>query len=606
MSVNMQSTSTARIVLYFLRRHLREFLVLAGLAVVVGALEGFNLAVFIPMLNNLVGLDPSATGSAYKDRTLVNAIYGLVEWIPLKDPFVSAGVLFLMITVVKGVLALGHEYLSAKTTGRLLHQYRVLLLERYRTTPLAKFDDSRVGALVYDLTQPPIMLTRLLYAVPRLLVDLMRFIFILALFLYIEPVITAGVAGVAMIAYLTFSRRLSIYLYHLGVLRRRVEQQMASISTEWLKGVRQIRIGGADGHWIDAFKSNSELARGSYVRSSLLLASPRHVFEMVGFSAMLIGMIWSYSADPQSFRQSLAMISFLALGLIRVLPSVAALARAPLDIRSTMPDVEHLYRQLHETGQQESSGDCTYAGLKDSIAINNLRASYPGRGVVIDGLSLRIPRSSVVAFVGKSGSGKSTLLNLLLGIHRPDSGSVTFDDAAVEMIDRKSLLAHTGYVCQDVVLFYGSVAENIAYFDASIPLARIKWAAKLAQIDEFIESLPNGYDTRVGEGGANLSGGQAQRIAIARALINDPDLLILDEPTSSLDSTAEGAVLAALQHAAEHRTVVLVTHRLLSAKWADEIFVMDQGKIVQQGNFDTLANDPSGPFSGMLREQHPS
>ncbi len=600
----MQSPSTARIVLYFLRRHLREFLLLAGLAVVVGALEGLNLAVFIPMLNNLVGLDPSGTGSAYKERMLVNAIYSLVEWIPLKDPFVSAGVLFLGITFAKGFLALGHEYLSAKTTGRLLHQYRVLLLERYRTTSLAKFDDSRVGALVYNLTQPPIMLTRLFYALPRLLVDLMRFIFILALFLYVEPVITASVAGVALVAYLTFSRRLSIYLYQLGVLRRKVEQQMASISTEWLKGIRQIRIGGADGHWIDAFKANSELARGSYVRSSLLLASPRHVFEMVGFSVMLIGMIWSYSADPLSFRQSLAMISFLALGLVRVLPSVAALARAPLDIRSTMPDVEHLYQQLHEVGQQESPGDRSYAGLKDGISFNDIRASYSGRGVVIASLSLRIPRGSVVAFVGKSGSGKSTLLNLLLGIHRPDSGSVTFDGAGVTTLDRKSLLAHTGYVCQDVVLFYGSVAENITYFDNEIPLNRIKWAARLAQIDEFIEALPNGYDTRVGEGGANLSGGQSQRIAIARALINDPDLLILDEPTSSLDSAAEGAVLAALQHAAARRTVVLVTHRLLSAKWADEIFVLDQGRIVQKGSFDVLAADQSGPFSRMLREQH--
>lgn len=587
--------SPYKILAFFLRRHLAEYSVLTILAVVVGLLEGLNLALFVPLLNVLVGTE----SAAYSGNRFISVVYDVISFIPIDDKFIAAGVLFLGMTLLKGGLSIAHEYFSAKVTGRFLHGYRIELLERNRLMPLRDFQDMRIGAMVYDLTQPPIMLTRLLYMLPRFVVDSMRFFFVFALLVVVEPFATLIFFAGALAVYLLFSRRASLYLYHLGLTRRAVEQSMASIATEWFRGIRGIRIGNAEGHWIEGFTKNSDKAREVYVRTSVALASPRHVFEMVAFSLLLIGLMWSYWANHDAFKDHLATISLFAVGLIRVLPSVAALARAPLDIRTTMPDVEYLYQILKQPVTLEKSGKLAFAGLQESIRLESIDVEYEGRGKVLDRVSLEIPHNTSIAIVGPSGSGKSTLLSLLIGIQRPSRGNLKFDSIELSDIDGGSLFRRIGYVGQDTSLFFGTIRENITFFRQDFSAERIRWAAEIAEIDSFIESLPQGYETKVGEGGVNLSGGQMQRVAIARALLNDPDLLVLDEPTSALDVSSERAVLHALEHAAKDRTVVMVTHKLASVAWADKIYVMDHGKIVQSGTYEKLLADASGRFFQM-------
>jgi len=587
--------SPYQILAFFLYRHLAEYTGLTILAVIVGLLEGLNLALFVPLLNVLVGME----SAVYSGSRLISVVYGVISVVPINDKFMAAGMLFLAMTLLKGGLSIAHEYFSAKVTGRFLHSYRIELLERNRLMPLKDFQDMRIGAMVYDLTQPPIMLTRLLYMLPRFVVDSMRFLFVFALLVAIEPFITLMFFGGALAVYFLFSRRASLYLYHLGLTRRTVEQSMASIATEWFRGIRAIRIGNAESHWIDGFTKNSDKARSVYVRTSVALASPRHVFEMLAFSLLLIGLMWSYSANHDVFKDQLATISLFAVGLIRVLPSIAALTRAPLDIRTTMPDVEYLYRILKQPITSEEHGKLAFAGLEKLIRLENVDVEYEGRGKVLDGVSLEIMRNTSIAIVGPSGSGKSTLLSLLIGIQRPSRGNLKFDSMELTDIDGDSLFRRIGYVGQDTSLFFGTIRDNITFFRQDIPSERIFRAAEIAEIDSFIESLPQSYETKVGEGGVNLSGGQMQRVAIARALLNDPDLLILDEPTSALDVSSERAVLHALQHAAEGRTVVMVTHKLASVAWADRIYVMDHGKIVQSGTYEELLADTSGNFFRM-------
>jgi ABC-type bacteriocin/lantibiotic exporter with double-glycine peptidase domain len=587
--------SPYKILVFFLRRHFVEYLALTVLAVVVGVLEGLNLALFVPLLNVLVGTE----SAAYSGNRFISAIYEVITFVPIDDKFIAAGMLFLGMTLLKGGLSISHEYFSAKVTGRFLHGYRIELLERNRLLPLREFQDMRIGAMVYDLTQPPIMLTRLLYMLPRFVVDSMRFIFVFALLIVVEPLITLMFFAGALSVYLLFTRRASQYLYHLGLTRRAVEQSMASIATEWFRGIRGIRIGNAEGHWIESFTKNSDKAREVYVRTSVALASPRHVFEMVAFSLLLIGLMWAYWANHDAFKDQLATISLFAVGLIRVLPSVAALARAPLDIRTTMPDVEYLYRILQQPVTSEENGKIAFTGLHEAIRLENVDVEYEGRGKALDGVSLEIPQNASIAIVGPSGSGKSTLLNLLIGVQRPNRGNLKFDTTSLSDIDGGSLFRRVGYVGQDTSLFFGTIRDNITFFRQGIPAERVRWAAEIAEIDSFIDSLPQGYETKVGEGGVNLSGGQMQRIAIARALLNNPDLLVLDEPTSALDASSERAVLHALEHAAEGRTVVMVTHKLPSVAWVDRIYVMDHGRIVQSGTYKELLADTSGKFFRM-------
>ena len=171
--------TTSNIILFFLKRHVGIYSALMVLGMVIGVLEAVNLAVFIPMLDNLVGSSPS--GAEGREKYLMQALYWLLNLFPTQDKFVSAGILFLFLTIIKGVLSLWHEYLVALASGNVLKQYRQELIERYRDAPLSYFDQQRAGALTYNLNMPPIMLSKLLYTLPRALIDFLRFFFVMAL-----------------------------------------------------------------------------------------------------------------------------------------------------------------------------------------------------------------------------------------------------------------------------------------------------------------------------------------------------------------------------------------------------------------------------------------
>ena len=377
---------------------------------------------------------------------------------------------------------------------------------------------------------------------------------------------------------------------------------MSAVSTEWLRGVRPIRTAAAEAHWIDNYSLKNEVSRSSYIKTTFLLASPRHVFELIAFSTLFIGMIVSYLSSPSSFSTQVATIGFFAMGLVRVLPSFATLARTPLDIKTMLPDVENLYGILKHLPEKDSDGAVQFSNLKKVISLESVSVEHQDRERALDDVSLDIIKGQIVAFVGSSGAGKTTMLNVLIGAQQPTAGKVIYDDFNLSDLNKSSLLKNIGYVGQDVLLFHGTIKQNIAYFK-DLPIQAIKKAAETAEISNFIDSLPKGYDTMVGEAGVNFSGGQAQRLAIARAIVNNPEILILDEATSALDTSSEKMVVEALQHASENRTVVMVTHRLSTVKWADKIYVLNAGKIVEFGSWIELSSNQNTLFYKMCSEQ---
>jgi subfamily B ATP-binding cassette protein MsbA len=222
------------------------------------------------------------------------------------------------------------------------------------------------------------------------------------------------------------------------------------------------------------------------------------------------------------------------------------------------------------------------------IEFNNISFAYEPQNPVLKGVSLTVPSGKTVALVGPSGSGKSTLVNLALRFFDPDLGKVTIDGQDIARVTIASLRDSIALVTQDPVLFDDTIRANIAYGAKPMDEASVIAAAKAAAAHDFIMTLPKGYDTRVGEAGGLLSGGERQRIAIARAIYKDAPILLLDEPTSSLDSEAEAKVQKALEELMRGRTVLTIAHRLSTVKKADLICVLDQGRIVEAGRHDEL------------------
>jgi ATP-binding cassette subfamily B protein len=240
--------------------------------------------------------------------------------------------------------------------------------------------------------------------------------------------------------------------------------------------------------------------------------------------------------------------------------------------------------------------------LQREIRVADVTFSYNGGPAQLDHVDLTIPAGAWIALVGPSGSGKTTLLRLLLRLYEVGTGGILFDGHDVRIVTQESLRAQMAIVFQEPILFNASIRENICLGKLNATDEEIKAAARVAEIHDFIVSLPHGYETSIGELGNQLSGGERQRIAIARALVRDPAVLLLDEPTSALDATTEAALAATIAKLAHTRTVITVTHRLAAVQHADKIHVLDHGRIVEQGmHRDLVARD--GLYAELWRTQ---
>jgi ATP-binding cassette subfamily B protein len=241
--------------------------------------------------------------------------------------------------------------------------------------------------------------------------------------------------------------------------------------------------------------------------------------------------------------------------------------------------------------------------LQGHIVVNDVEFRYRAHDqAILTGINLDVPPGTTVALVGRSGSGKSTLLRLLAGLLDPTSGSISYDGVDIADVRHRELRARIGFVLQTPYVFDATVAENIAFGSHPVDNDALRRTAQIADVDDFVSRLPLGYDTRIGDGGLKLSGGQAQRIAIARALYRSPPVVFFDEATSALDAESEQTIKQNLDQLARGRTVFIVTHRLTSIRDVDLIVVLDGGRVVETGTHDALLN-AAGLYAHLYRQQ---
>jgi subfamily B ATP-binding cassette protein MsbA len=253
-----------------------------------------------------------------------------------------------------------------------------------------------------------------------------------------------------------------------------------------------------------------------------------------------------------------------------------------------LASAERIFQVLDEPSTEVERPGEGEAGFEREIAFDRVTFRYGDGAPVLSEVSFTIPKGTVVALVGPSGAGKTTLADLVPRFHDPTSGEIRLDDVPLTRLKRRSLRALMGVVSQDTVLLNTTVFANIAYGSPGASRARVEAAAEAANAAGFIRQLPQGFDTVLGERGTRLSGGQRQRIAIARALLRDPPILILDEATSALDTESERLVQQAIDRLMRERTVLVIAHRLATVRDADEIVVLDDGRVVQRGTHDEL------------------
>tara|TARA_R110000787_G_scaffold58117_37_gene132547 strand:- start:1697 stop:3487 length:1791 start_codon:yes stop_codon:yes gene_type:complete len=322
------------------------------------------------------------------------------------------------------------------------------------------------------------------------------------------------------------------------------------------------------------------------------VAAQRNRISLAGLNlgqAIIVagGMTWMLILAANGVaKEQLSIGDFVAINayMLQLFLPLNFLGFVYREIRRALVDMQRMFSLLAiKPVVADIENAPALALAKGNICFENLSFGYTTNRQILHDVSFEIPSGRKLAVVGSSGAGKSTLARLLFRFYEPDAGRITIDGTDIRQVSQESLRKHIGVVPQDTVLFNDTLAYNLTYGCPEASEAHIQRAIQTAHLEAFVNALPDGLKTQVGERGLKLSGGEKQRVAIARALLREPSILIFDEATSSLDSRSEGAILAALRDAAQHRTTLVIAHRLSTITDADEILVLEHGKIVEQG-----------------------
>ncbi len=362
--------------------------------------------------------------------------------------------------------------------------------------------------------------------------------------------------------------------------------EVTEIAGEAIDGYRVVRIFGGEGYEVNKFNRATESSRKNDMK--VAISKALNVFGVQFIIAIGIASI-IYAAIQLSTVITITAGSFLAIiaAMLQLIKPMKTLTTLNATIQRGLAGAESVFDLLNKP-IETSVGEALESPIKGNIVFKQVTFAYRGGQQVLNDVSFEIKAGQAVALVGHSGSGKSTISSLVPRFYEVNQGAITLDGTPIQKISLQSLRSHIALVSQNVTLFNDTLANNIAYGRFDVRRDEIIHAAKLAFADEFIQALPQGYDTLVGENGVLLSGGQRQRLAIARAILKDAPILILDEATSALDSESERFIQAALETVMQHRTTLVIAHRLSTIKRADKIIVMQKGSIVEQGKHDEL------------------
>jgi ATP-binding cassette subfamily B protein len=386
-----------------------------------------------------------------------------------------------------------------------------------------------------------------------------------------------------------------------SLVREKVSLLNSRLSNN-LSGIMTIKSFTSEVYEVERLREDSEAYRQSNRKAIALSAAfvPLiRVIILAGFTAILLfgGM------DVVNGKLAVGTYSVLVFLTQRLLWPLTRLGQT-LDLYQRAMASTRRVMNLLDTPIAIDSGHLSLplTEIKGEIQLKNVTFGYHQDYPILRNLSLTIPEGKTIAIVGSTGSGKSTLVKLLLRLYEIQEGLITLDGINIQDIHLGDLRRSMGLVSQDVFLFHGTVRDNIAYGSPDVTFEQIIQASEIAEAHSFIQKLPQGYDTIVGERGQKLSGGQRQRLAIARAILKDPPILILDEATSAVDNETEAAIVRSLEKITCNRTTIAIAHRLSTIRYADQIYVMEYGEVVEQGTHEDLL-DKNGVYAGLWQVQ---
>ena len=553
-----------------------------------GALaELATIGAVLPFLSLLA--DPGRIGRIPALAAAFNAVGAVTN----SERLLAATVLFIVLAIIAALVRLQLTWSSQNFIFRLGHELAVNIQRRILFQPYTFHINQNTSTLVASLEKVGTLVYYVLLQLMQAAIAVIISIFIIAVLIYVDP-FTALVSAAAFGL---------IYLLVSTLMRRRLDRNSDVIGATWdervkivqesLGGIRDVIIDSSQPVYLEAFRKIDDRFSNAKTNTAFIGAAPRFIIESLGMSLIAILAI-VMAARQGGLAAALPILGALALGAQRLLPMLQQIYvswSVAVGNQSLINQVLELVRLPvdEETAQAEQVAPLPF---RRHIRLENVSFAYPSRRVsAVDDISFEIGRGQRMALIGKTGSGKSTLADLLMGLLEPIDGRIVVDGVSLTRENRRNWQRSIAHVPQAIFLADASIARNIAL---GVPAERIDTervieAAKKAQLDEFVRSLPEGYDSFVGERGIRLSGGQRQRLGIARAIYKQAPVLVLDEATSALDDATESDVMRALDQLGEEgRTIILIAHRLSTISRADLVVRLENGRLVELGSYSEV------------------
>ncbi|EGQ2314867.1 ABC transporter ATP-binding protein [Campylobacter coli] len=540
-------------------------------SIFVSFIETFAISLVMPFIT-------LASDFSYFDRN--KYLISLKEYlnIPVFEIIVYFGVGLIVFYVFRALLNAYYFHLLARFSKGRYHAIAYKVFSKFLNINYEKFTQKNQSEILKSITGEVYNLSTMISSFLLMMSEIFVMLLLYTLMLLVNYKITLFLSLFMIINAFILIKVLSPIVKKAGLKREEAMKNFFEILNTNLNNFKLIKLKTKEDGVLNLFKTQSEIFAKANITNESVSAMPRIYLEGVGFCVLVFIVVFLVFKNQSDISGILATISIFVLALYRLMPSANRIITSYHDLLYYRSSLDIIYQILKQ--KEESLGE-EKIDFDKELRLENLSFGYKDKKNLFTCLNLSIKKGEKIAFIGESGCGKSTLVDLIIGLLKPKEGQILIDEQELNANNTKNYRQKIGYIPQNIYLFNDSIAKNISFGD-EVDEEKLQRVIKQANLEHFVKNLPQGVQTKVGDGGSNLSGGQKQRIAIARALYLEPEILVLDEATSALDTESEARIMDEIYKISKDKTMIIIAHRLSTITRCNSIYRLEHGKLFKE------------------------
>ncbi|HEB9427677.1 TPA: ATP-binding cassette domain-containing protein [Campylobacter coli] len=540
-------------------------------SVFISFIESFAISLVMPFIT-------LASDFSYFDKN--KYLIQLKDYLalPVFEIIVYFGVVLIVFYVLRALLNSYYFHLLARFSKGRYHAIAYKVFAKFLNTDYENFTQKNQSEILKSITGEVYNLSTMISSFLLMMSEIFVVLLLYTLMLLVNYKITLFLSLFMIVNAFILIKVLSPIVKKAGLKREEAMKNFFEILNTNLNNFKLIKLKTKEDGVLNLFKTQSEIFARANITNESVSAMPRIYLEGVGFCVLVFIVVFLVFKNQSDISGILATISIFVLALYRLMPSANRIITSYHDLLYYRSSLDIIYQILKQ--KEESLGE-EKIDFDKELRLENLTFGYKDKKNLFACLNLSIKKGEKIAFIGESGCGKSTLVDIIIGLLSPREGRVLLDENELNMKNVKNYRQKIGYIPQNIYLFNDSIAKNISFGD-EVDEEKLQRVIKQANLEHFVKNLPQGVQTKVGDGGSNLSGGQKQRIAIARALYLDPEILVLDEATSALDTESEARIMDEIYKISKDKTMIIIAHRLSTITRCDSIYRLENGKLFKE------------------------